>query len=268
MGVFSSFISSITNAVNTLRATTEEKRKEVSLLRQFFRERDLSTNLYTRVNDFFMSSGAFKTKLQEKAVKSLLELPESLKSKLHTEMYLSLLQTAAWVTADALALDPIFFRLMCHRVMVEHIANPSSEVFMPDTECYETIILTGGDWTYEDAYTAERVELPLKTWLCEVALWGHWEHRGHLYAQVTSEYCTIDGHKFASLALSRGGPLHAYLKTVGVLLAGEIEALDESGGEVSDLSVNQELWADLAERAQRFLQMVNNGRSDTAAFAA
>lgn len=259
MGVFSSFISSITNAVNTLRAVTSEKREEQSKLRQFFSERQLSTGLYTMVTDYISTHGIFQLKLQESSIKSLKELPSKLKFRLHLEVHLATLTTAHWLNAGVINSDPMFFYQVCHEMVVERISGPGGEVFHSEAECADVFIVTAGTWSYHKLGAEEIIDCPNFSWVCEVALWSSWHHRGRLSSECSSTYCTINGCKFADLALRRGGRVHQCLKVIGILIAGEIEDVDADG--LSDLSLGEEILSDISARSLLFLDMVARGKS-------
>eukprot|EP00931_Biecheleriopsis_adriatica_P039859 TRINITY_DN22793_c0_g1_i2.p1 TRINITY_DN22793_c0_g1~~TRINITY_DN22793_c0_g1_i2.p1 ORF type:complete len:782 (-),score=127.92 TRINITY_DN22793_c0_g1_i2:29-2374(-) len=259
MGVFSSFISSITNAVNTLRSVTSAQRAEKSMLRQFFSERQLSTALYAAVTDYIDSHGALKLQVQESNVRCLREIPPKLKFQLHVEVYMKTLQSASWLTPDIISLNPMFFSEVCHNIVKEQISGPSAEVFHSDMECHDALILTGGTWTYYNFDSAQGIEPPSMSWLCEVCLWSHWLYRGRLVSACSSVYCSINGPKFADAAYKTGGQLHQALKVIGILVAGEIE--ERSDDKVNDLSLGEEVMEDIAQRSLLFLDMVTKGKS-------
>eukprot|EP00930_Biecheleria_cincta_P036859 TRINITY_DN25265_c0_g1_i1.p1 TRINITY_DN25265_c0_g1~~TRINITY_DN25265_c0_g1_i1.p1 ORF type:complete len:772 (-),score=109.74 TRINITY_DN25265_c0_g1_i1:51-2138(-) len=266
MGVFSSFISSITNAVTSMRAVTEAARREGTLVRQFFNERSLSTKLYTKVVDYHRHSGTFQDRIQESAVKSLRELPEKLKVQLHEEVYLPTIRTAVWIQTNGIvSLDQMFFSQLCHCAVGEHVTSPSSDVFLPDTDCAGAIIVTGGCWVYQLADSEKRQEVEIQAWLCEISLWGHWIHRGRLISEASSTYCSVDGCRFSKLSMARGGAIHRYLRTVGLLLAGEIERLSSDHVALTDMSLEDEVMEDLAGRALRFVQLKHPGGFPTVA---
>ena len=85
MGTFSSFISSITTTVSTLRSAREEQFKKHSFLVRFFNERNLSIELYGKVNDILRKQGAYDIRLKEDEVQLLSGVPERLKVHLHEE---------------------------------------------------------------------------------------------------------------------------------------------------------------------------------------
>ncbi|CAE7364080.1 eag [Symbiodinium natans] len=94
MGVFSSFVSSITSAVNSLRAVRMQQITQENKIRQFFSERNLSAELFNKIQEVCRKRGLFDMRLKEEEVGLLKEIPESLKRRLHEEIFLPLLNIA------------------------------------------------------------------------------------------------------------------------------------------------------------------------------
>ena len=78
MGVFSSFISSITSTVSSLRTARQEQFQQQSKLLRFFNERNLSIDLYGQVQEFIRKQGVFEVRLKETDVSLIQNIPERL----------------------------------------------------------------------------------------------------------------------------------------------------------------------------------------------
>ena len=87
MGVFSSFIGSISATVSSLRSARAEQAQKQSKLLQFFIERDLSVDLYMKVQEALRKEGAFRFRNSEDEVELIRGIPERFKIQLHEEMY-------------------------------------------------------------------------------------------------------------------------------------------------------------------------------------
>lgn len=251
MGVFSSFISSITNAVNSMREVRNEQIRRETILRKFFSERNLSTDLFLTIQDFCQKAGVAMEKIQEQQVELLRETPEGIRIRLHTEMFLPTLLSAHWLPEPVHDMDSQLFARLCHFCMSEQICQPQVEVFNHEVECTQVIIPQNSNLSYSlDGETFE--EVPSHSWICEYALWASWEHCGVLKSSRTSRLIMANVHQFCIQVTKTGGPLFEYLQTFGVLLVGMLEAFTEDGSQLTDLPCGAETVDDLASRALRW----------------
>eukprot|EP00439_Symbiodinium_sp_Y106_P063601 s97_g9.t2 len=92
------------------------------------------------------------------------------------------------------------------------------------------------------------------TWLCEIALWTQWWHRGQLAAQGAALYTYVDVAKFMRLVIETGGYSYMYLRTVGILMTAVMEDMMNGDAE-NDLSINEERQQEICERAFHFQQL-------------
>ncbi|CAJ1387193.1 unnamed protein product [Effrenium voratum] len=236
MGVFSSFISSITSAVNTLRAVRMEQLKQESRIRQFFNERNLSAELFNKVQDVCRKRGLFEIRLKEHEVLLLNEIPDSLKSRLHEEIFLPLIVTADFLPHWCHYKDHRFLRKVCHLAMYESSAVSAQDVFSRGTEGKDVLIVQQGSLGYyvnaqesttefDPSGNKERWHIDEGTWLSTPALFANWTHRGRLNADSgTCYFAVLQGEIFCGLAAEYPGPLFQYLQIFGLLLISVIEA--------------------------------------------
>jgi len=275
MGMFSSFISSITATVSTLRQSRSEHFKRHSFLVRFFNERNLSIELFGKVHDVLKKQGSFDLRLKEDEVQLLDNVPERLKVYLHEEMFLgSLMSLHCWRGWKKLDDDEDFCRQVCHFAMAEHVATPGQDAFMPGTECSEVYVIEAGSMGYiarqlnsAMAEACENGEV-----LCLPCIWAEWQHRGRLTAN-TGETCYYTGlscEKFAHIVKQHGPPLWQYMQIYGILFIEEIEHMDAEDFFVTDQCLAVERMEEIAMRAQRFANMVNakTGTSFMATLAA
>ncbi|CAJ1402802.1 unnamed protein product [Effrenium voratum] len=253
MGVFSSFISSITATVSSLRISRMQQFQQRSRLLRFFCERSLSAELFGKVEEVLHKDGLFEERLQESEVALMSGIPQRLKVQLHEEMFMSSLRRLAiwpsWKSAE----DVHFFRSLCHEAMREHPAKPMQDAFMPGTNCEEVYIVEHGRMSY---LTRSRTfEVAEGDFLCLPSLWAEWYHRGRLSASTGAAYYVgVVSSIFCQICLEHGGPMWQYLQIFGILLVGEVEAMEEEHA-VSDLY--HENLEQLGVRAQKFAQILN-----------
>lgn len=241
MGVFSSFIASISSTVNSMRLARAEEIKQKADLRQFFMDRNLSVELFGKVQGVLAKEGLFEVRKLESQVQLVETIPERYKVQLHREMYMSSLTKLGIWPKWGHKEDAQFLLTVCHHGMKEHVSMLGQDVFMPGRDCREVYIIDSGSLEYSASG-----EMPFEctaasatdSVLCLPALWAEWTHRGRLTANYgLCYYNGVDCEQFCSLAINFGGVLCHYLKILGILLVGAIEALDEEAIHVTDISL-------------------------------
>ena len=262
MGTFSSFISSITATVTTLMASRAEQFKHHSSLVRFFNDRNLSTDTYSKINDVLRRQGMYDVRLKERDVKLLQDVPEHLKVMLHEEMFMASLTSLCIWKRWRHEEDLLIHRQICHLAMVEHIASPGNDAFMPGTECTQVYLLDQGSMGYiarQFSNLESEIVSPGQV-LCLPCLWAEWLHRGRLTANggTTAYYNGIDCDKFCGLVKQHGNPLWQYLQIYGILVVSEIEHMDAEDIFVTDLPLGEAKMDDIATRAGRFANLVNS----------
>ncbi|CAL1159119.1 unnamed protein product, partial [Cladocopium goreaui] len=266
LGVFSSFISSITSAVNTLRAVRMEQMVQESKIRQFFNERQLSAELFNKIQEVCRKRRLFEIRLQENEVRFLAEIPDSVKARLHEEIFLPWLLTADFLPAWCLNTDHRFLRKVCHLAMRECYAVSTQDVFNNGLESTYVIIVQHGSMGYyvkaQDSTefdVKERWTVKEGTFLCVPTLFASWYYRGKLNADRGScYYVSIESSSFCGLAQQHAGALYQYMRIYGMLLINVIEARDLDRQEVSDLDLPRWVLDDIRDRTQRFADALNS----------
>mmetsp|Transcript_29091 Transcript_29091/g.67469 ORF Transcript_29091/g.67469 Transcript_29091/m.67469 type:complete len:721 (+) Transcript_29091:36-2198(+) len=265
MGVFSSFISSITSTVSSLRNARQEQFQAQSKLLRFFNERNLSIDLYTQVEEFIRKQGVFETRLNEADVGLIKGIPERLKMQLHDEMFASTLYCLGMWPTWSQTRDQPFFRNLCHNAMTENVATPTQDAFMSGTDCVCAYVLQSGSMRYlakqktsSQLMDMVRLKVDQSAVLCLPSLWADWQHRGRLTAEYgTCYYIRIEADKFCSIATQYGGPLWQYLQIFGILLIGAVDNRDEQGIMVSDLGFDEKETDRIVMRAQRIAAIMS-----------
>lgn len=264
LALFSSFLSSITNAVNALRSVRLSSASQEAQIRQFFHERNLPAALLAQVKAFMRVRVAAISRMREKDVKLLLELPEALKRRLHTEMYLVHVMELPWWPAFISSRSD-FVEKVCHRATTEMLGSPGGDIFVPDGKCEGAIVPVdhGLVYTHREVFNkhshrffegdAGVVSLRPYQPLADVGLWAVWKYRGHLSAEATCPYLFISAEEFSEVAINFGGSTFRYLQVFGLLYVSHVEDLIDRG-QLSDLGVDLEVIDDLKARAEFFME--------------
>lgn len=284
-GVISSFITGVTNTVNALRAVRVSTVTQEAKLRQFFSDRRLPASLLKNCLTAFREKADKTQYISEEDVSILQSSPERLKAQLHEEMFKGVLLSRLWMQFAVRHDNTGLMTNLCHLALCEKCTRRSEDVFLPGTDCTGAIILNHGSMTYT---TGELVMMPSSsvatlssassngsgserarrraaaqfmameisegTWLCEIALWTQWWHRGQLAAQGAALYTYVDVAKFLRLVIETGGYSYMYLRTVGILMAAAMENM-MNDDEENDLSINKERQEEICERAFHFQQL-------------
>ncbi|CAE7656504.1 Kcnh6 [Symbiodinium sp. CCMP2456] len=257
MACFSSFIGSIGTTLTSMRSVRREQLLQETKLEVFFTERNLSLDLFERVKGALQQDKMARTRLHEQEVVLIQGIPERIKVQLHKEMFLRILfQLEIWPTWARNDMD--FLQHLCHHTMSEHTSRPGQDIFMPHTECFLVYVLETGSLEYfvqgrQPVHCTETSNAVL----CLPSLWAEWHHAGHLTATFgTCFYVGIDCQQFCTLAASFGGPLCEYLKVLGILLLGQIEAAQGMNLVITDISVATDInIRELSERAEGFTSL-------------
>ncbi|CAK9039765.1 cGMP-gated cation channel alpha-1 (Cyclic nucleotide-gated cation channel 1) (Cyclic nucleotide-gated channel alpha-1) (CNG channel alpha-1) (CNG-1) (CNG1) (Cyclic nucleotide-gated channel [Durusdinium trenchii] len=249
MGVFSSFISSITSTVSSLRTYRQEQSKKQSQLLRFFNERNLSTDLYSRVQEVVRRQGLFEVRLKETEVTLFSGVPQRLLILMHEEMFLPSVNALGFWPMWSHFEDQNFFRDVCHIAIKEHVVTPGQDAFMPGTDCQEVYVIQSGTMQYSaKPRVAKEADV-----LCMPCFWADWHHRGRMTAEnAACYYIGVHAECFCNLATKNGGPLWQFLQIFGILLVGHIEGMDEEHTLMTDLGLPEEEFAKLTLRAQEF----------------
>eukprot|EP00439_Symbiodinium_sp_Y106_P078391 s1051_g17.t1 len=254
MGVYSSFIGSISSTVNSLRAVRGEKIKQQSRLLQFFIERNLSLDLYGSIQDPSQQTTAcwaISRPLDVDASDMRMTYVQSTENS--KELYMAAVQRLPfWPSwTECRTVDSFFFNSLCHQAVGEHVLMPGEDAFMPGTFCEQAYIVENGFMNYTLG-NHEPDEIERDAILCLTCLWSEWQHAGRLSANSgTSYYITIKSDEFCRITTRFGARLCVYLQVLGILIVGAVENQHEQGI-ATDLNFDWQRIQELASRAERF----------------
>lgn len=198
--VFSSFVSSITNAMNHLRQINEASFKQRSNLRRYIHENRLSLELSNRIIAFAKHLHV-KTKLRvhEYEVDAFKVLPDSLRLQLHWEVYVPILSPHPFFYHCVEHLEPFVLEL-CKNALYEKSLTTSQELFSQNTDAKGMYFELSGTLEYYLGRSDIRCAVVSQDeWCCEVAIWLNWLHQGQLAALSHSELVVLDASIFRKL---------------------------------------------------------------------
>jgi len=267
---FSSFISSLTNAMTQLRNLNSETQTQHSLLRRYFRENHVNTDLASRLWAWFQAhSASMKIRLHEKDVPLLSSLPCALQIELWDAVYMK-----------ALIVHPLFFQMREHfpaftrklnRCMNEISISLERELFQAgDIADSMYFVVVGTLNYYRNAHYLFRSQKtqalsPMQSqgrriqlsqfepeavisrgqWLCEPVLWTMWRHAGSLVAASNSELFAIHADKFRQLLKNQRELLHAAQRYAQLFA----DHVNQSPGYTTDVSRDFDVLQEAAQRA-------------------
>lgn len=254
MGFFSSFVGSITSTVNSLRHIQAAKVKQQDTLLQFFVERNMSLDLYSKVQEVIKTENLAEVRLHETEVALVNSLPERFRMQLHEEMYMnSLLKLECWprdMAKDVLIEtdNEAFLRQICHHAMSESVLKRGEDLFLPLKDCDHVYFVEQGYGLKYASHGYSTVVMPGDS-LCLPAIWAEWHYCGRCTAEFGAGYVTrVNGETFANLAMKFSGEVARYLQIFGILLIGALEC----DVDADDLCFNAEKMEALASRAHIF----------------
>ncbi|CAE7518852.1 KCNH7 [Symbiodinium microadriaticum] len=264
MGVFSSFISSITATVSKLQNSRVEQFQQRAKLLRFFVERNLSADLYGKIEDVLRQEGLFEVRIKEHDVKLVEGIPERLKMQLHEEMFMSILSLLPFWPKWVGERDSLLHRLICHQAMREGTAVPGQDAFIAGANAEEVYIIESGSLNYvylnnqrhEDTVSAEDiVSLP--------CIFAEWKHRGRLYAHHSACYWVgLNAVRFCNLIADSGGVVWQHLHIFGILLVGAIE---DRSWMINDINWSMVGVDALCTRTVKFANILNENHGTTSA---
>ena len=237
--MFSSFVSSMTSAMDLINKLNFEQRQKSTALRQYITENRVSLELLFCIQNYQRSMRALEPKkLHECDVVLFKNLPEDLLQRLHSEVY-----------GPVIAMHPLFGHLqgkedsmmlgICHLAMSERSLVIGEELFRYGTPGSKMYFIVSGTVAYFSGYSEKMPKLvPANQWMCEPVLWCKWEHRGRLTV-ATPQYLRM----FASQAEKSMGPLRGELM---VLDAAEFHAIISRSRVISSLQAYARVFTAMA----------------------
>jgi len=171
--VFSSFVSSITNAMTHIRNINARKTEQETAIRRYFNEHKISHQLAGRVWHFLRRNRITTMKrIKEEDIPCLKLLPNLVRQELRQEVYMPILGLHPLFNAYA-QLDPVTIGKICNEVVSERTMIPGEELVSdPKAVNKMTFVVAGSLEYHHDEDTITPLLLKPGQWCCEIALWA------------------------------------------------------------------------------------------------
>ncbi|CAJ1398274.1 unnamed protein product [Effrenium voratum] len=247
--VFSSFVSSITNQMNQIRTWNAKNIQTDAALRQFLHARQISTQLGIRITNFFKLSQKQKMQTPMSSMPFLANLPDSLKIRLHSEIYWPAFTTSG-LFSRVLHIDEPLLNKICSDAFKEHYSPPEC-VFLEGASAKGVLVVNHGELTYQCLNSTARPSPG--QWIAEAALWCYWSFAGSLQAETAADLFLLESEPFSRVCQTYGGPLVALLRRIAVLF---MDYLEEACNEpITDMPLKKETWKDMLHTSYKLEKM-------------
>jgi hypothetical protein len=195
--MFSSLISSITNAMTKLRERNAERAKQRELVSEFFHNQRISLSLGNHIYSFLAVQGyTVETRVVEHDIPLLGKLPERMRKRLHGEIHRPIVRMHPFFfTLDKIDVGTVL--AVCHWAMSQQVILEGARLFHCGEPCGCMYFVSYGEMEYflgtNDMATAL---IRYRDHVSEGALWANWEHRGRADAETVTELCVLDSMSF------------------------------------------------------------------------
>jgi len=191
---FSSFVSSITNAMTHLRNMNSETSRQFILLQKYFRLNNISLRLCVKIRrhlDHQLHKAQELVKQED--VKLFAHLSEPLHIQLHYEVF-----------SPALRAHPLFERIdkesplcmnrICHKTIEIFTLFRGDTLFSRGDRCSRMYFIHAGGLKYE--HNQNEQDVLEGDWLSEAVLWAPWLHHGDARAETECTLMALDAKRF------------------------------------------------------------------------
>eukprot|EP00929_Paragymnodinium_shiwhaense_P083868 TRINITY_DN44816_c0_g2_i1.p1 TRINITY_DN44816_c0_g2~~TRINITY_DN44816_c0_g2_i1.p1 ORF type:complete len:842 (-),score=171.99 TRINITY_DN44816_c0_g2_i1:206-2731(-) len=195
---FSSFVSSITNALSRLHNMNSEYAKQLLIFHRYIVANKISKQLAVRMKRH-LESRLIKgqARIEERDVQCLRILSEPLLMELRLEIYKPSLDQHAFFERLC-EVNPMAMRKMCHTSILEFGVSTGDCIFSSGESCEKMYFVKSGTLRYTPDFsdTGDDENTFVNEWLCESCLWTPWIHIGLMQASTKATLMTIDSQKF------------------------------------------------------------------------
>ncbi|CAE8626473.1 unnamed protein product [Polarella glacialis] len=221
---FSSFVSSITNAMNYLRLLNSSQEKNFATLGRYFSSHNISLSLRLRVRRYLRHLLSEKQKLiHEKDVELLSHLPGALLQEVHMEVYVPDMKVHPTMEVIDIRYRHSIQRV-CTSAVTHVIFSRGDMMFTQSDNAEKMVILKTGSVEYM-RNGAESIEAVKEgDWLCEGALWTMWTTRGEAQAITECLAVAINAVGFVEEA-SKNEAARSFIATYAALFVKYINSL-------------------------------------------
>jgi len=194
------FIGNLTSSMTQLHILGSHKNAELSLLRQFLSQNQVSRVLMLRVQR--NAQHAIEEDLrhmEEERVSLLFRVSEPLRIEIHFEMYAHLLQTHDFLSGY-IAMYPQVMRRVCHFAMSLADLSPGDIVFNAgeNPSPPRMYVVVEGELNYKSVFEYDET-IEKGQCIAEGTLWTSWIHMGTLVAKCPVRICKLDSAEFRKI---------------------------------------------------------------------
>lgn len=198
MVTFSTFISSITEAMTRLRKSNGRKAAQELVLRQYLGENQVSMQLAMRIWRY-LEHGAKARRLRKmwRDVELFREIPDSLQMDLHHEVYMPILTGHPFFNLYN-EQSPVAMRAICHYATQE-VSLVSEQVLFGEGQVADKMFfIIEGLVEYSRHHGSElsgawikQSKLTYPDWMCEAVVWVRWFYHGNAVAKQVSSLLAL-----------------------------------------------------------------------------
>ncbi|CAE8735659.1 unnamed protein product, partial [Polarella glacialis] len=193
MVIFSSFVSTITNAMNQLGNLGNERNAQLVKLRRFFSEQKVSASLVARISSCIHQSATLTSvRVHSEDIRILELLPVSLKCDLAQEIFAPTLCAhpfiATWAAYYASESKRLFLAAKSFSLGTKH------ELFHAGQATESMYFLSSGAMVFirdDQASVGTPEDVGPGQWLAEPAMWLTWKHVGHASSTENCEVMSL-----------------------------------------------------------------------------
>jgi len=250
--MISSIISSVTNAVNSLRRVSGERTRQQELVKQYITQKRVSLELSTHIYSFLRKhcyGSIGRGVLREEDVDAFALLPNSMRMALRCEVHQPVLLRSPFFF-HLCEVDSLMTSRLCHIAIKERSLTTRHELFnYGELAKGLYIVLVGlveyyfGDHTVMDVYK----HLEQNDHIASMSLWVKWEHHGRVVALENCELLLMESQAFRQVAVQHLGA--AFCQAYARLFRGKI--IERLAGDLglTDLALDHDVEQELAQRA-------------------
>jgi len=175
MVTFSSFVSSITNAMTHIRNINARKMEQDAAMRRYFQDHKISHDLASRVWMFIrQNKSASARRTKESEVPAIKLLPQRMRQELRKESCLPVLSLHPLFERYNL-MEPEVISRLCTTAVREKSMLTGEELLAGGTDVKEMFFVVQGQMEYIETQTGGmeiNFIIPARSWACEIALWA------------------------------------------------------------------------------------------------
>jgi len=197
---FSSFVSSITNAMTHLRRINEESLTQKENVRRYILENKLSFRMGNLIYAFLRQHRDIQQRrLHESDIQAFKSMPENLRMYLHYETFQPTLSEHP-LFEQVHCVDKTGFMNVCHFAMSQVFVQVAADAIVYGMQAEAMHFVLSGHLLYHHGkHEGERIVLEAGSFVCEMAIWLQWIHCGRLNAQMPCEFVRLDAKMFREI---------------------------------------------------------------------